>query len=271
MEKVMEQPFVVDTTRNRAAFLKVLTITNKLNDIFRANIRIQPGFFLSEVKLLAGVTAYQFPTLTNEMDPAVFPLSTGVNQNDIFVGYQRELTVDNRTATTSTLIEPQRYFNKLIFVAANTTTPAHIEFIFNSFWNYVVGSTTFIQRQFTRMDLLQPVTQQSSANNWATYDGSKLIDIDPYMVISGKATNYLNLKINASAAFAGEGINNTVNVLSWYMLGNTLQNGAGWARFYTGDLDVDVYVKRYEKQNAANGDRGAWSPLKSEDAFGNFQ
>lgn len=263
MKDSIEMPFVVDTTRNRAAFLKVQTITNKLNEIFRANIRIQPGFFLSEVKLLAGVTAYQFPTLTNEMDKAVFPLSTGVNQNDIFIGYQRELTVDNRAATTSTLVEVQRYFNKLIFVAGNTTTPAHIQFIFNSFWNYVVGSTTYIQTQFTRMDLLQPATQQSSATNWPLYSGNELIPIDPYMVISGKATNYLNLKINASAAFAGEGINNTVNILSWYMLGNTLQNGAGFARFYTGDLDVDLYVEEYVKANR--------QPLKASDAFGNFQ
>lgn len=271
-------PIIIDDTRGRAAFTRVAEITNALNDIFRANIVIQPGFFLSEVQLNAGNTYYKFPTLNQgDIDNTVFPMSYGVNPNDIFIGDRRELTVDNRPATTSGLVKVQTYNNSFAFTAANTTTPAHIQFIFNANWSYKVGSKTYFQNEFTRQDLRQPFTQQSSATNFPYYDGNKLIDIDPYMVISGKATNYLELNLKTGGvAFAGEGIGGTVNCLSWFMLGNTLQNAAGFANFYTGGEEIGVWMAQYQLINAGlieKGiiDRKKWTPLTPEASFGNLQ
>lgn len=262
---------LVDDTRERAAYAKIMSITNKLNEIFAANILVQPGYFLSEVLLQGGITAYQFPTLNTEIDKSVFPLSTGVNQNDIFAAIKRELTVDHRSATTATDIYPQTYNNPFAFTAVNTKTPAHIQFIWNSIWNYQVGSKTYIQNQFTRKDLRQPFTQQSSANNLPYYSGNTLIDIDPYLVVSGKATNYLNFKINASAPFAGDAADGQgANVLSWFMQGFTIQNAAGFGRFYTGDLSIEVFERQFLELNK-NNKRENYQTLKANDSFGNFQ
>lgn len=261
---------VVDDTRERAAYLKVMEVTNKLNQIFGANILVQPGYFLSEVLLQGGTTAYQFPTLNTEMDKSVFPLSTGVNQNDIFAAIKREFTVDNRAATTSTIIYPQTYNNSEVFTALTTKTPSHIQMIFNSNWNYQVGSKIYIQNQFTRKDLRQPLTQQSASNNLPYYNGDTLIEIDPYLVISGKATNYLNFKIqNGATPFAGDA-ETGANVLSCFMQGFTLQNAAGFGRFYTGDLSIEVYEQEYMEFNKQNP-KGKYQTLKANDSFGNFQ
>lgn len=266
----IKQPLIVDDTRNRAAYTRVIEITNKLNEIFGASILVQPGYLLSEVLLVDGTTNYRFPLLANDIAKGDFKLSYGVNINDVFLGFQRELTVDNRPALNSALIEPQRYYNKLVFTAANTTTPAHIQAIFNAVWKYSVGSKTYIQQQFTREDLKQPRTQQSSSQNWAEYDGSKLQQIDPYLLVSGKATVYLDLNI-LQPGFAAAGIGGTYNVLSWYMLGVTLQNGAGYSRFYSGDLSVEAYFEDYVKLNQQITDRKKWNPLPYSDSFGNMQ
>lgn len=266
----IQQPLIVDDSRNRAAFERVKTITNQLNEIFGASILVQPGYLLSEVLLQDGVTSYRFPLLANDIAKGDFKLSYGVNINDVFIGFQRELTVDNRPALNSALIEPQRYYNKLVFTAANTTTPAHIQAVFNSTWKYTVGSKTYIQQQFTREDLLQPRTQQSSSQNWPEYNGSNLQKIDPYILVSGKATVYLDLTVY-QPGFSAAGIGGTYNVLSWYMLGVTLQNGAGYSRFYSGELSVEAYFEDYVKLNQGVTDRKNWKALPYDDAFGNMR
>lgn len=246
----------------RAAFEIIKDKTNKVNEIFNANIMVQPGYLLSEILLQNGKTAYEFPLLNTQIDNGVFPLSLGVNQNDVFIGVKRAIFASHRTATTDVNVEPQTYYNKTIFTAVNTTTPADIQSLFNAIWNYQVGAKTYIQNQQTIFDLDQPLTQQSSANNYPAWSGALIPDMNPYMVVSGKATNVLNYIIK-KASFGGNAVDGQgVNCLTWLMRGFTIQNGAGFSRFYTGDLDVEAYYADY----LAKGSKA----LKYDDSFGNL-
>lgn len=260
----------VDDTRQRAALVRLQETTDKLNEIFAANILIQPGYFLSENEIEDNISSYRFITKQTEIDNAVFPLSHGVDDNDVFIGIEAELTVDNRSATTSPLVTPQTYNNIFHFTAANTGTPAHITCIFNSVWSYQVGATTYIQNQTTRKFFRIPATQQSAANNNSLYTGNRLVDQDGYIVISGKATTKLMLDLNTPAAFAGAGIGGTVNILSFLMYGFTLQNGAGFANFYTGGISLAPYELKYANKNKGI-ERAKWETLEMENSFGNMK
>jgi hypothetical protein len=267
----LTSPLVVDTTRDRAAYDRVIEITNQVNMIFGANILAQPGYFFTQLPLIDGTSNYDFPTLDQQMDKSVFPQSHGVLYNDIFIGFSRQWAVDHRAALESALLEFQTYYNKVVFTAANTTDPTHIQALWNAFWSYAVGSKTYIQQMNTREDLVQPRTQQSSANNWPSYDGYELHKQDPYIVISGKATNYLKAVITqpgfAGGAIKGQGF----NVWSLYMKGLTLQNGSGYSRFYTGDLNIEAYYAEYVALNKGTKDPKNFQPLKYDEAFGNLR
>jgi hypothetical protein len=264
MEKTL---LYVQDDRMRAGQIQLQDITDKLNEIFGANILVQPSFLLSEVTLVNGTTAYQFPLLQTQIDNAIFPLSFGVNYNDVFVGLKREFTVDNRPLTTEVNIEVQKYYNKLVFTAANTSTPADIQSIFNANWNFQVGSKTYIQNQLTRKDLDQPRTQQSAANNWPSYSGNAVPDQVPYLVFSGKSTMYFNFLIRKQG-FAGGGVN-SVNVLSLYCQGFTLQNASGFAKFYTGEESLDYWMAKYEEANKGFA-ADKKQPIKASEAFANL-
>lgn len=260
----------VDTTRERAAQTRLAEMANKLNEIFAANILVQPGYYLGEAEINNNTSTYTFVTQSNQVDNAAFPLSHAVDQNDVFVGIEAEITIDNRTAGSS-LVYPQRYVNPFFFTAANTGNASHLQAFFNGTWSYQVGSTVFIQGQTTRRFLLVPNTQQSSTLNQSSYNGAQLVPQDGYIVISGKATTKLQVTIIPPASFAAAGIGGTQNVLSFFMQGYTLQNGAGYARFFSGDISIEEYEARYVDANKGITDRSKWQTLKPEDSFGNMK
>lgn len=264
---MQNKPLIVDDEYMRAAYTRLTNIAQQLNDMFGAGILVQPGDLLSEQNLQDGTTNYEFPVLQQEINNSTYPLSYGANQNDVFVGILGELTVDNRTPG-SPLVYPQRYYNKFVFTAANTTQPSHIQAVWNAVVAYAVGSKTYIQRMFTRVFLNQPRTQQSSADNYPDYNGRNgLVRLIPYILASGKATNKLTLTFKPLAGFAPGGTGGTNNVLSWYMQGFTLQNGAGYVRFFTGELDVETYYAMFVEQNKGKSDRSQWTPLKTNEDF----
>ena len=261
----------VDTTRERAALQRLGEMANKLNEIFAANILVQPGYYLGEVAISNQASAYTFVTQSNQLDAQAFPLSKAVDQNDVFIGIEMELTIDNRTPGSS-LVYPQRYVNPFTFITGtNTGNSAHLQAFFNGTWSYQVGSTVFIQGQTTRRFLQVPNTQQSSANNQSAYDGSKLVPQDGFIVISGKATTKLMVEIVAPSGMAAAGTNNTQNVLSLFMQGYTLQNGASYARFFSGDVSIEQYEAEYIEVNKGITDRNKWATLPYNDQFGNMK
>jgi len=266
----MNPVLFVDNTRERAALVRLATMANKLNEIFAANILVQPGYYLGEVAISNQASQYNFPTQVNQVNAEDFPLTKVPDQNDVFIGIEAELSIDNRTPG-STLVYPQRYVNPFAFTAANTGNATHLQAFFNGTWSYQVGSTVFIQGQTTRRFLLVPNTQQSSANNQSAYDGARLVPQDGYIVISGKSTSKLQVNIIAPAGMAAAGINGTQNVLSFFMQGYTLQNGAGFARFFSGDISVEQYEAMYIEANKGMTDRTKWQPIKTEDSFGNLK
>ena len=130
----MNPVLFVDNTRERAALVRLATMANKLNEIFAANILVQPGYYLGEVEITNQASQYNFPTQVNQVNNQEFPLTKVPDQNDVFIGIEAELTIDNREPGSS-IVYPQRYVNPFMFTALNTGNATHLMAFFNGTWS----------------------------------------------------------------------------------------------------------------------------------------
>ncbi|HEY0843698.1 hypothetical protein [Methylotenera sp.] len=229
---------VFDTTRARAAYDTILARVAEINGVFDTGMIVNEDYFLSEQLISDSKTVYKFDVLAQTMDAdrQSWPNQKGVQNNDIFIGLCMLMTIDHREEGKSNIL-PQTYPNPYQFTAANTGNFEDLYAFYSGNWGLTVGSRVYIPNMSTRLFLDVPQTQQSLAANanGSQFNGNKLVELDPYPVLSGKADNKLTLNINtyedfAAAALAGQG----QNVVSFFMKGITVQNGANFADFVTG-------------------------------------
>lgn len=237
----------IDATRARAAFERIQDVAAKLNTVFGADLIVNQDYFLSEQEIDNNTSTYTFQTWQKVIDTniAQFPLQKGVNDNDAFVGIAGQLTIDNRVSGQSNVV-PQTYVNVNHFTAANTGDAQDLWSFYNATWSLQIGRTVFIPGMSTRDFMYVPETQQSLATNLSEYTGSKLFEFDPYPVLSGRADNKLQLEVPLYAGWAGAALTGQ-NIVGFRMNGVTIQNGAGFVKFFTGGESIDRWVKIYEQ------------------------
>lgn len=158
----------------------------------------------------------------------LYPLSKGVDDNDVDIVLRTGLFCDIRPNTTPQLpVVLQTYPNAQAF--ADLTTVSNVEAFYNGVLGYKVGQTLVNQGLDTQIFRKVPQTQQTTATNYSQGSiAENCIDVNPAFVISGKADNLFTLDLNVPAA--------------WTVDPNTSTNS-----FY-----VTLYHQTLKIKNAAN-------------------
>lgn len=251
----MEPIIFIDNQPERGAYQRFQKAVKMLNLMKQAGMILTEDYFNSEVEIRNNLSRYDFPTLQMSMDTAAWPLSKGVEENDLFIGTSGCIYIDHRVSTQTDVI-PLRYPNPQQFTnAVNTGSTKDLYSLYNGRWSYQVGPTVFIPGQSTRLFLQIPMAQQSLAGitNATEIHGNQLISMVPNVVISGKGTNKLVLDFQTFAGWAGASlINGEQNVISFFFRGFTIQNGAGMADYFTGARNLEKEFSEWFAKNKTN-------------------
>lgn len=240
--------FYMDPSRARAAYELIKNVIGKINTMTDAQIIVSESFLNSEQVIQNNKSVYDFKILQQDM-PDDRPLNRGVQDNDVFIAFGGRLLIDHRVIGNTNVI-PLTYPNQFTFTAANTGAVADLYSLYNGQISYQVGSTVFQSGESSRFMLDIPRTQKSGVLNESEYHGISLKNFDPYLVMSGKATNKLKLEIGLYAGWAGASIVDTEeNVMSMFFDGVTLENGAGYVNYLTGVADLEAEWQAWTEKN----------------------
>lgn len=234
----------VDTTRQRAAYQRMSLIASKLNLRFNTSIIVNEDYFLSEKRIGNNISTYKFETWEKVMQTQTdYPLQNGVKDNDLFIGTGLRMYIDYRKIGYSNVV-PQTYPNAQHFAASGATV-ADLWSVYNGQIMFQVGRTVYIPNLNTRRLLNIPQTQQTLAGNNSELNGSDYIPLDPYPVFSGRADNTLQLALDLYTGWAGAATTKDYeNVISIEMEGLTVQNGADYADYFNGAMNIDQEIDK---------------------------
>jgi hypothetical protein len=218
----------MDDSRMRAALQRVTGLVAKVTGITGNGYIISPGYINSEIVITNANTTYNFEVrdLALQSGSSPRPLVRGVKDNDLAFVYQIGLFVDSRTIG-NTNVYPLAYVNNTAFSGSGNTT-SHVQVFYNGEFSAQVGQTVFVDNYSTRNFNYQPRTQQSSASNLSDWNiESATKSFDPYLIVSGKSDNKLQVNIKTFSGFAAAATTDNIeNVLSLYMSTIIVRNGA---------------------------------------------
>jgi hypothetical protein len=235
---------VVDTTRGRFTYERLVEITSKINMVKGARIIISADYLLSEQLITNGSTLYEFNLYEKSMQntQADWPLQKGVRDNNVFICNKASLLLSNRLPGASNVYY-QRYPSSAEF---NAVTGAYRDLMsfYTGQWFFQIDTTIYVNGETTQQFLDIPVTQKTLATNENQYSGDAGVLIDPWPAMSGRSDNKLSIQLKQGtglnvAALAPSG---TQNVVSFYLRGYTLQNGESFMGYFTGEKNIDYEI-----------------------------
>jgi hypothetical protein len=230
---LMGIPAVIDTEHSRV-------VSDRINALFGdLNFLVQPAYIRSENVISNTKNSYSFETRSDRLANITGrPLQKGVDNNDLFFVSDWGLYLDNRVTTSKSQVVLQTFPNSIAFAAATTgCTYAQLDIFYNSSIQFQVGSTVWYEAYDTQRFRYVPQTQQTAATTAAAGNYSQaslkdtLVPIAPYAVLSGSASNIIQLNIPALPDTADMAVDTGTqptgeNVLTLYFNGFVIKNGA---------------------------------------------
>jgi len=230
---LMGIPAVIDTEHSRV-------VSDRINALFGdLNFIVQPAYIRSENVISNTKNSYSFETRSDRLANITGrPLQKGVDNNDLFFVSDWGLYLDNRVTTSKSQVVLQTFPNSIAFAAATTgCTYAQLDIFYNSSIQFQVGSTVWYEAYDTQRFRYVPQTQQTAATTAAAGNYSQaslkdtLVPIAPYAVLSGSASNIIQLNIPALPDTADMAVDTGTqatgeNVLTLYFNGFVIKNGA---------------------------------------------
>lgn len=203
----------------------------------RAGFIAAPGDLRSEVALSNSASQYDFPIRDIQMNKTTFPVSQGVQDNDLFITTAMGLFWDSRTSGQA-IIKLQSYPNPAAAVAAGITTN-QLYALYNGSLTIQVGSTQFIKQLSSQTFLTIPPAQQSNTSTDDTqFDVSAALKVvGAYPIFSGKADNKVQLNISTLAGVT-DIVGDAQGVLTFWAKGVVVNNGANDANLYPQLLEI---------------------------------
>ena len=230
---LMGIPAVIDTEHSRV-------VSDRINALFGdLNFLVQPAYIRSENVISNTKNSYSFETRSDRLANITGrPLQKGVDNNDLFFVSDWGLYLDNRVTTSKSQVVLQTFPNSIAFAAATTgCTYAQLDIFYTSSIQFQVGSTVWYEAYDTQRFRYVPQTQQTAATTAAAGNYSQaslkdtLVPIAPYAVLSGSASNIIQLNIPALPDTADMAVDTGTqptgeNVLTLYFNGFVIKNGA---------------------------------------------
>lgn len=230
---LMGIPAVIDTEHSRV-------VSDRINALFGdLNFLVQPAYIRSENVISNTKNSYSFETRSDRLANITGrPLQKGVDNNDLFFVSDWGLYLDNRVTTSKSQVVLQTFPNSIAFAAATTGCAyAQLDIFYNSSIQFQVGSTVWYEAYDTQRFRYVPQTQQTAATTAAAGNYSQaslkdtLVPIAPYAVLSGSASNIIQLNIPALPDTADMAVDTGTqptgeNVLTLYFNGFVIKNGA---------------------------------------------
>jgi len=240
-------PAVIDTEHSRV-------VSDRINALFGdLNFIVQPAYIRSENVISNTKNSYNFETRSDRLANVTGrPLQKGVDNNDLFFVSDWGLYLDYRLTTSKAEVTLQTYPNSIAFAAATTgCTYQQLEIYYNSTIQFQVGSTVWYEAYDTQRFRYVPQTQQTLATTGVGGNFSQsqlkdtLVPIAPYAVLSGSATNTIQLNVPAlpDTADMASTTSNSENVLTLYFNGFVIKNGADNPAIAKRLLDQKVNLK----------------------------